>query len=454
MFERKMPEYFGGTLWADQTIVHPLGLLALSLAIVAVLCLSRRHLILPLILIAVAIPGAQRIVVFSLDFSFIRIVILTILSLAILRGHVRAVRFSRPDVIIVLWMFWSFIASGLLTGGISGVINAAGGAVNTVGAYFVGRIYIRSTNDMRRLLLWLAAISIPMLALFLVERITGHNIFSIFGGVPEQTIVRDGRLRVQGPFSHPIMAGVFWASLLPCIGAMWMAGSSYRSKLILPLICILFIVVNTASSTPLMGILLGMFGMSLYVFRYQLRLIVGAVSLILVTLHLAMETPVWHLLSRINLSSGSTGWHRYNLIEQSIRHFNEWWMYGVEYTGHWGWGLQDITNQYVFEGVSGGFLQLVLFVAFLTSVFLCIGRALRRRPGRAESWFLWGSGVCLFVHCMSFLAVSYTGQLVSLFYLFVGGTVQMTSILRIPTRFNVPTTALPVSSASQARPVG
>ena len=451
MYEREMPAHFGGALWADHTVVHPLGLMALACAVLAVLFLPRRHTIIPLLLIAVAIPGAQRIVIASLDFTFIRVVILTILAAASLRGHWRGLRFGTPDLLITLWMVWGILANGMLTGGMDGVVAATGGAINSVGAYFIGRIYIRSGSDMIRLFRWLAIISIPMLFFFMVERMTGHNMFSIFGGVPEETMVRNGRLRVQGPFSHPIMAGVFWASLLPCIGALWMGSTKYRSKILLPMFCILFIVINTASSTPVMAVLLGMFGMALYVLRYKLRYLVGATAITLVALHFMMTQPVWHLISRIDLANGSTGWHRYNLIEQAINHFNEWWMYGVEYTGHWGWGLQDITNQFVFEGVSGGLLQLLLFTAFLTSVFLSLGKALRNHRGRMESWLLWGVGVSLFVHCMSFLAVSYFGQLVSLFYLFVGGTVGITSIARARRQLRAPVALRPeplVNSAS------
>lgn len=450
MYEREMPAHFGGALWVDHTVVHPLGLIALACAVLAVLLLPRRHALIPLVLIAVAIPGAQRIVLASLDFSFIRIVILTILLAATLRGHWRGLRLGTPDLLIICWMLWGILAYALLKGGFDGVITATGGAINTIGAYFIGRIYIRSTQDIRRLFILLSIISVPMLLFFMIERITGHNMFSVFGGVPEETMIRNGRLRVQGPFSHPIMAGVFWASLLPCIGAMWMGAARYRGKMLVPMLCMLFIVINTASSTPVMAVLLGMFGMALYVFRFQLRYLVGGTALLLLALHMVMKQPVWHLLSRIDLANGSTGWHRYNLIQQAINHFNEWWLYGVESTAHWGWGLQDITNQFVFEGVNGGILQLLLFVAFLTSVFLGLGRSLRSRPSRAESWLFWGLGVSLFVHCMSFLAVSYFGQMVCLFYLFIGGTVGVTAAARRPGKSRVAVALRPAPQANTA----
>lgn len=448
MFERQMPDHFGGALWADQTLAHPLGIAVLLAALAALLVLPRRYAIIPLILIAVALPGAQRIAVLTLDFTFIRIVILATLILAALRGHTRGLQLGTPDLLISLWVCWGVIAGGILSGGFSGVIAGIGGAIDTLGAYLIGRTYIRSLADLRRLIVWLSIIAIPMLAFFLVEQFTGRNLFGFFGGVPEETIIRNGRMRAQGPFSHPIMAGVFWASLLPCIGALWIARAGSRPALVISILCMGLIVVNTASSTPIMAVLFGIFGMALFPLRRYLRLLVTGVFVAMLGLHMVMEMPIWHLISRIDLSNGSTGWHRYNLIQQSINHFNEWWAFGTEATGHWGWGLQDITNQYILEGVSGGLLQMLLFVALLTCIFLRIGRKLRQTRSRAAYWLLWAVGVTLFVHCMSFLAVSYFGQLVCLFYLFLGSTVAVSE----PNRRIVPRQA--PALLHRAGPVG
>ncbi|GAA5525537.1 hypothetical protein Maes01_02107 [Microbulbifer aestuariivivens] len=426
MFERVMPEYFAGALWADQTVAHPLGIAALIAALAFLFLVPRRYALLSLIFIAVALPGAQRIAVFSLDFTFIRIIILGTLLTAAVRGHTRGLRLGLADGLIGLAALWSLVAGGFLQGGFNGVVSALGDTINTLGAYLVGRIYIRSLADLHRLLLWLAAIAVPMLAFFIFEKLTGRNLFGLFGGVPEETMMRNDSLRAQGPFSHPLMAGVFWASLLPCLFALWMARVNSRLYLSVAILCMTLIVVMTASSTPLVAIALGVFAVAGFIVRRYLRIMIGLAFVGLVGLHFTMEMPVWHLISRIDLSGGSTGWHRYNLIEQSINHFHEWWAFGTLHTGHWGWGLQDITNQYVLEGTTGGILQLLLFVALLACIFLQLSNTLRRTRNRASYWLLWGIGASLFVHCVSFLAVSYFGQTVPLFYLFLGGAASLT----------------------------
>lgn len=429
MTERVMPEHFGGALWADQTLVHPVGVAALVAALLALLVLPPRHKVLPLILIAVALPGAQRIAILSLDFTFVRIMILSTLAVAAMGGQLRAIRWQLPDKLLFSMVLWNLVASAVLSGGFGGLVTSAGGAIDTFGAYLVGRSYLRSFADIRRLLLLLALLSLPMLAFFILEQLSGRNLFSIFGGVPEETIARNGRLRAQGPFLHPIMAGICWATILPCLIALWQGRAGARMLIAASIVSMPVIVLATASSTPVVALMCGFIGLAFYTWRRYMRaMVTGLVGLLLI-LHVAMDMPVWHLLSRIDIAGGSTGWHRYNLIQQAINHAGEWWAFGTTATAHWGWGMQDITNQYVLEGVDGGILQLLLFCSFLVVLFLRLGHAQRITHSVAESRLLWGMAVTLFVHSVSFLAVSYFGQMVCLFYVFTGAVAAYTQSL-------------------------
>jgi hypothetical protein len=138
----------------------------------------------------------------------------------------------------------------------------------------------------------------------------------------------------------------------------------------------------------------------------------------LVALHLVMKGPVWHLISRIDLVGGSTGYHRYNLIDQTIHRFGEWWLFGTYSTAHWGWFLFDTANMYVNEAVRGGLVTLLLFVAVLVMAFRGVGKILAEsKDDRGRYLFAWALGVALFAHCMMFIAVSYFGQIIVVWYL-------------------------------------
>jgi hypothetical protein len=283
--------------------------------------------------------------------------------------------------------------------------------------YFLFRCLIHNLDDLKHLVVNLLWLSLPVACFLRWEKQTGRNFFSVFGGVPEWTAIRYGKLRAQGAFAHPILAGCFWASLLPLYVALWWQG--VRKSLILAAgVATLFIVYACASSTPAAGVGAVGVGFAALVFRQRMKTLRWGVFGTLVALHLVMKGPVWHLISRIDLVGGSTGYHRYNLIDQTIHRFGEWWLFGTYSTAHWGWFLFDTANMYVNEAVRGGLVTLLLFVAVLVMAFRGVGKILAEsKDDRGRYLFAWALGVALFAHCMMFIAVSYFGQIIVVWYL-------------------------------------
>ena len=136
------------------------------------------------------------------------------------------------------------------------------------------------------------------------------------------------------------------------------------------------------------------FGMALFPLRHFMSWIRWAVVFGLVVLHFVMNNPVWHLLARINLVGG-TGWYRYKMIDEFVNRFGEWWLIGTaEYEGWWQYGFEAITNQYVLEGVQGGLITLVLFLAFIAMAFRGVGRIGRAAGARRDHQVLaWALGL-------------------------------------------------------------
>jgi hypothetical protein len=162
----------------------------------------------------------------------------------------------------------------------------------------------------------------------------------------------------------------------------------------------------------------------------------------LVVIHFAREKPVWHLLTRLGSTIGGTGDHRYRLIDAFIRRFPEWALMGVDDTTNWGWGLVDVTNQYVVEGTGGGLLSLVLFFVMLAMTFVQLRRTrelFERLDGPKSIWALlaWGSSVSLTAHCASFMSVSYFGQFFQFFFVFLA-TVPALARFSRPKQVRVP----------------
>ena len=404
------------------TIIHPVGIAVLALCCYFIF-FHRKSIVIPALLIFIfAVPNAQRIQIISLDFSFLRIVILAALARAALGGEFRALQTNKADKLVIWWALWSVITYGFLNGSLSASVARVGFMVDAVGAYFVGRIYVKSWSDMKQIAIFLGYASIPIVIFFLVERSSGRNIFSVFGGIPEYTLEREGKLRCQGPFSHPIMAGLFWASILPWLAVVWIRREMSKPLLTFMFASMIVIILTTASSTPVMAVLLFAVGLIFFPYRGALPLLRWLALFGLVAAQVIMEKGAAHLLARVNIFSGSTGWHRYHLIDEAINHLGEWFLVGTLSTRHWGWGLEDVTNQYILEGVRGGVLGMMLFIAFLVALFQLVGRAILVSDSDQDRWIYWCAGVGLFAHMFSFLGASYFGQMTASFFLFSGIT--------------------------------
>lgn len=414
---REMPKEFGQI--GGETLIHPVGLAAVLILGIIMLSVPRRWAVLPMMLIACLIPSAQRLVVFGLDFTLLRIMVVFGMLRLLVRGESGRFEWKSIDKVMVFYALSAIFVFTLQVGTLGALVNRLGFAFDALGVYFLFRCLIRDWEDVDRVVLGTTLIAVVVALAFAFEYATRRNVFAVFGGVPSITSIRQGKLRCQGAFSHPILAGCFWASLVPLFAGQWWKGANGRFWAAVGVFSGLFIIGACHSSTPLFGMAAGGIGGLAYYWRRRMREIRWSVVLTLLALQAVMTMPVWHLIHRVsNLGGGGTGYHRYRLIDAFIRRFGEWWFLGTRSTAHWGWGLQDVTNQYVLEGVRGGLLTLILFIVVIVFAFRGVGRlwrvSSRDRYHLALSWVI---GVSLFVHCMNFIGVSYFGQMYVTWYL-------------------------------------
>lgn len=416
----------GGT-----TLVDPVALaFTLSLGI-ALFGVPRRWVLVPLCLTLVFVPMQQRIVLGGLDFDFGRIMLLFGWARIVVRGEIERIRFTPLDKCFVAWLVIGTIFYFLGAPSTGALVYRAGIMLDAMGMYFLCRMVVRSPADIGVVLAALCWISLAISPFMLVESRTGYNLFAFLGGVEAESIVRDGRVRAQGSLAHPIMAGTFGATLFPLAVALWFARPRSRLTAAAGVVGSLAVTLLVASSGPVIAIGVAMVGWALWIARDWMRLVRWGVVAILTTLHLIREAPVWHLIGRLSDVMGGTGWHRYALIDAFINNWREWILFGLgtRSTGTWGWGLEDLTNQFVFEGVRGGLATLLAFVALLVAGFSAVSKTMARAsresaraPARARSTELlaWGLGCALAAHCASWISVSYYGQMWSFLYLHLG----------------------------------
>ncbi len=408
----------GVGLTFNQTSLSSLGLAVIVLLGLAVLTLPRRYALLPLLVGACFIPAGQRIAVFTLDFTLLRIMVLFGWARIILKKDNRDFHWKTIDVLIIAWVLSRSAAYILLHGTMSAVIYRLGGMFDALGMYFLFRMLIEDWDDAYRIVKVFIILSIPVAFFFLIENGTGRNLFSIFGGVPEAARIRGDDLRCQGAFVHPIAAGCFWASLMPVmLFFLWRSGKE-KILAIAGLCCSALIILFCASSTPVVAALAGLGAACLFPARRLMKWIRWGALCSIVGLHLVMDGPVWALIAKTDIVGGSTGYHRYQLIQQAITRIDEWWLIGTTTTAHWGHFLFDVANNYVSEGVRGGLIALVFFLAIIGFAFLGIGRSLRLNSGDSmKTLFAWLLGGMVFAHCTSFIALNYSEQNTMIWFL-------------------------------------
>ncbi|MFW5835882.1 MAG: O-antigen ligase family protein [bacterium] len=401
-----------------ETVITPLAIGFILVILLCALTLPRRRLLIPLILTACFITATQRIVIGGLDFTMLRLVIVATLGRFIIRREPIA-KFGRLDYLMIGWVVSATIAYILLWRSGSAFVNRMGFAFDAIGMYVIARSSVDDIDDVIAVFKVLIVASSLMMGFMLVEQTTGRNFFSIFGGVPEFTVIREGRLRAQGAFSHAILAGTFGATLLPVAWALWhVRGGKLRAYALLGLVSSAIIVYASSSSGPVLSFLAALIAVVLWRVRDYVRQTKPIVLLVILAVHFAMEAPIWHLLARIDITGGSTGYHRFMLIDRAIERFADWALVGVRSTAYWGWGLQDITNMYVLQAVRGGIVTLVFFVVVMGRAFNEVGKTYRSdQYSLGSSKVVYALGAILLTHTISFVGVSYFGQMEFFYYL-------------------------------------
>jgi len=242
------------------------------------------------------------------------------------------------------------------------------------------------------------------------EKISSRNVFGLLGGVPLVPNVRNDTIRAQGPFMHAILAGTFGGTLLPLFFWLWKVARS-KFLAVIGMISSTVIVLSAASSTAIMALFAGVFGLCLWPFRKKMRQIRWGIVILLFSLNLVMKAPVWFLIARVDIVSGSTSYQRAYLIDQFVRHFGDWWLVGTYQSEDWGTDMWDHTNQFVAEGETGGLATLICFIAMISVSFAMIGKARKAVEGDKEKeWYLWILGVLLFSHIVGYFGISYFDQ--------------------------------------------
>jgi len=404
------PEHirFGGG--ATETMLNPLVAVGMAIVIALILISRRNKGITPFLLACFSIPVGQVIVLGGLHFTVLRVLIMAgLVRRATLGGSSSVGRFpggfSRLDLWVVLWTISALVVLSLQWMNSQALTHNLGDFLDAFGGYLVIRFFIPDGEAVRRAIWTLAIVCFIQGAFMLNELVTHVNVFSYLGGAA--FTMRDGKVRSQGVMGC-IYAGALAGALVPVFLSLWNE-KKYRPVVYAGVAGALAMVGTSNSSTSLLALAGSVLGLGLWPLRRQMQLVRRGFALTLVALHLVMHGPVWSLIARVDLTGSSSGYHRYYLVDNCIRHFSDWWLLGYKDYNLWGWDMWDLCNQFVEVALTGGLLTLILYIAIFKRGFSVLGTARKQVEGEcAREWFLWCLASALFSVVVSYFGINCT----------------------------------------------
>jgi hypothetical protein len=411
------PRHFnfgGGTAG---TVLNPLVALGMLLAIGLILTLHRKKAVVPFLLAFFMVPDSQVLVLAGVHLTMPQILILTVLSrIVTFHGEGSEERFAGGfnaiDRVVVLWASVTLLMFYFQFMETQALIKALGDFIIYLGGYLAVRFLIPDGETVRRTIKVLALICLVYGVLMMAEQSARQNVFSQLG-VP-QTTVRDGHVRSQGVIGN-LYSGGFAGVLFPLFIWLW-TERQFRKIAVVGLISATIIAYATYASTSWMAIGGSLLGLGFWPLRGRMRLIRWGIVLTLIGLQYVMHGPVWSLIEKIDVTGGSSSYHRYMLVDNTIRHFREWWLFGFANHGAWGWDMYDLCNQFVYVAVTSGLLAFILYLSIYKRSFKALGDTRKQISGnREQEWLLWCFGCSLFDSIIASFGVNYMVHLMVCF---------------------------------------
>ncbi len=343
----------------------------------------------------------------------------------------RAGPILRTDIYVILLSAWAVFSLFVLHG-VGASIEFSGAFVaETAGAYLLGRTYVRTPEAFRSMarILFLIVCGIAPLAAY--EMLTAHNVvLEMFGkiGPVFPDVYKEPRWgldRVQGPFEHPILFGVFCGASVALTHYVVGAGRSVVGRYVRTGLA-LFTCVVAFSAGPLTAVMaqVMLIGWNIVLNKYPWRwwalLAIVIMAWVAVSV-VSTRTPPEVFIQYFSFSQ-STAYNRINIWEFGSASVLNFPLFGVG-LGEWArpiWmsGSMDMywLVMAVRYGMPGGLLMMAVFL----STF--IGTAFREIRNPLIQEYRLGA---LFVLCGFFLAgwtTHYWNATYVLFFFLIGST--------------------------------
>jgi hypothetical protein len=361
--------------------------------------------------------------------------------------------FNTIDCVTILWAISAFIVVSLQWMEFQPIVKFVGDFMDSLFGYMAVRYMIPDRETIRRTIAVLGVVCLIQGGCMMSEQFTHHNVFAALGA--NEPTIRDGHLRAEGALGT-LFGGTFAGVLIPMFLWLWKE-KDRRGAAVIGLIGATAMVAASHASTSFLAYASGLLGLAFWPLRRQMRLIRWGIVATLIGLQMVMHGPVWSLIEKVDVTGGSSSYHRYMLVDNCIRHFSLWWLLGYKNYGSWGFDMWDLCNQFVAVALTGGLVTLVLFITIYSRSLGLIGKTRKRVEGnRAEEWLLWCLGSTLFANIVASFGINYEIQLQMLLFPLlacvsvVAVTARVAVVQRADPKFDTVGELLPASRPTRA----
>ncbi|SEA63877.1 O-antigen ligase family protein [Rubrimonas cliftonensis] len=304
---------------------------------------------------------------------------------ALLTG--RAGRLVLPDLLMVVYACWA--AGALLAvDGLQRLEFSGMFIVETLGAYLFARVYVSDRESFvyfARVLFGAVAFLLPIA---LVEATTNVMILNRLADIVGGTIAdinqerRLGLERVQGPFNHSILFGVFCSSAFAL--AYYPLREDVRNmfagvwRLVLVAVAV-FLSLSTGAylAVVLQGALIG-WDQMLQGWRRRWLLLGGLVAGFYGFVSLASNrTPVEVFITYFTFNAGNA-WNRIHIWNYASADVARHWLFGIGQRGDWErphWMPSSVDHFWLATALRHGLVAILLLISAYLALLVMVGRA-------------------------------------------------------------------------------
>lgn len=371
----------------------------------------------------------------TIDIPVNRFVVAVLFMRCLFTDEIRNLfKWSRLDTCVALGMlvFVGVPILGYLAETSSIIENRGGFLLDTWFAYIVTRFIITDREKLVSVIKVAAIVLIPLAFLGVIESVTHWMPFAPLRRYCPWFVERErveelrfGLSRAVGPFGHAILFGCGFAIFIPLIYSLYNEkGKWHYGAYVISAIAFIGALSCMSSGGWVMAFMV-IFALSLERHRIWVKRILIFLACACIFVGTASNRTFYHVFASWANPLGGAGWHRARLIDLSIEHFNEWCYAG--YRGEDpGWGPElgmsftDLTNEFILAGVNYGVLGIIVLCLIVTVAFKNILNTYKRSNDPYTKSVCWALGSLLFAMVITWMSVSFFGQLMTLTYFVFG----------------------------------